>query len=176
LRKFWRLAHDNDNNFDIEQCEPNKEELKALHKCIKKVTEDIERHSFNTVVSTLMIAVNELNDLKSKNKTIISQLVVLISPYAPHFAEELWQKLGNTDSVTLAQWPQLDEKHLQEDAFTYPVSFNGKMRFTMDLSADLSKDDIEKAVLSFEKTIQYLEGKSPKRVIIVPKKIVNIVV
>jgi leucyl-tRNA synthetase len=176
LRKFWRLAHDNDNNFDIEQCEPNKEELKALHKCIKKVTEDIERHSFNTVVSTLMIAVNELNDLKSKNKTIISQLVVLISPYAPHFAEELWQKLGNTDSVTLAQWPQFDEKHLQEDAFTYPVSFNGKMRFTMDLSADLSKDDIEKAVLSFEKTIQYLEGKSPKRVIIVPKKIVNIVV
>jgi leucyl-tRNA synthetase len=176
LRKFWRLAHDNDNNFDIEQCEPNKEELKALHKCIKKVTEDIERHSFNTVVSTLMIAVNELNDLKSKNKTIISQLVVLISPYAPHFAEELWQKLGNTDSVTLAQWPQLDEKHLHEDAFTYPVSFNGKMRFTMDLSADLSKDDIEKAVLSFEKTIQYLEGKSPKRVIIVPKKIVNIVV
>ena len=176
LRKFWRLAHDNDNNFDIEQSEPNKEELKALHKCIKKVTEDIERHSFNTVVSTLMIAVNELNDLKSKNKTIISQLVVLISPYAPHFAEELWQKLGNTDSVTLAQWPQFDEKHLQEDAFTYPVSFNGKMRFTMDLSSDLSKDDIEKVVLSFEKTIQYLEGKSPKRVIIVPKKIVNIVV
>jgi leucyl-tRNA synthetase len=176
LRKFWRLAHDNDNNFDIEQSEPNKEELKALHKCIKKVTEDIERHSFNTVVSTLMISVNELNDLKSKNKTIISQLVVLISPYAPHFAEELWQKLGNTDSVTLAEWPQFDEKHLQEDAFTYPVSFNGKMRFTMDLSADLSKDDIEKAVLSFEKTTQYLEGKSPKRVIIVPKKIVNIVV
>ncbi len=176
LRKFWRLVHDDNNNFDIEHSEPNKEEFKALHKCIKKVTEDIERHSFNTVVSTLMIAVNELNDLKSKNKTIVSELVVLISPYAPHFAEEMWQKLGNTNSVTLAKWPQFDEKHLQEDAFTYPVSFNGKMRFTMDLSADLSKDDIEKAVLSFEKTIQYLEGKSPKRVIIVPKKIVNIVV
>lgn len=176
LRKFWRLVHDNENTFDINDSEPTKDELKALHKCIKKVTEDIERHSFNTVVSTLMIAVNELNDLKSNNKSIVSQLVVLISPYAPHFAEELWEKLGNTNSVTTAQWPQFDEKYLKEDAFTYPVSFNGKMRFTMDLSAELNKEDIEKAVLSFDKTIQYLEGKSPKRVIIVPKKIVNIVV
>jgi len=176
LRKFWRLAHDSNNDFKINSSQPSKDELKALHKCIKKVTEDIERHSFNTVVSTLMIAVNELSDLKSNNKAIISELLILISPYAPHFAEELWQKLGNTESITIAKWPQFDEIHLKEDAFTYPVSFNGKMRFTMDLSAELSKEDIEKAVLAFDKTIQYLEGKSPKRVIIVPKKIVNIVI
>ncbi len=176
LRKFWRLAHDSNNDFKVNSSEPSKDELKALHKCIKKVTEDIERHSFNTVVSTLMIAVNELSDLKSNNKAIISELLILISPYAPHFAEELWQKLGNTESITIAKWPQFDEIHLKEDAFTYPVSFNGKMRFTMDLSAELSKEDIEKAVLAFDKTIQYLEGKSPKRVIIVPKKIVNIVI
>ena len=101
---------------------------------------------------------------------------MLIAPYAPHFAEELWEKLGHTESVTLASWPKFDEQHLKEDSFIYPISFNGKMRFTLELSADLSKEDIEKEVMNFEKTKQYMEGKNPKRIIIVPKKIVNIVI
>jgi leucyl-tRNA synthetase len=123
-----------------------------------------------------MIAVNELNDLKCNKRQILTDLLVLIAPYAPHFAEELWEKLGKSESITLANWPKFDEKYLKEDAFTYSISFNGKMRFTLELSADLSKEDIEKEVMSLDKTKQYLEGKNPKRVIIVPKKIVNIVI
>ena len=175
LRKFWRLAHDENNQIHLSDDEPTKAELKSLHKAIKKVTEDIDRKAFNTVVSNLMIAVNELNDLKCNKRYILKDLIVLIAPYAPHFAEELWEKLGHTESVTLANWPKFDEQHLKEDAFTYPISFNGKMRFTLELSADLSKEDIEKEVMAFEKTKQYMEGKNPKRIIIVPKKIVNIV-
>lgn len=176
LRKFWRLAHDENNDIKLSDTEPTKAECKALHKAIKKVTEDIDRHAFNTVVSTLMIAVNELNDLKCNKRQILTDLLVLIAPYAPHFADELWEKLGKSESITLANWPKFDEKYLKEDAFTYPISFNGKMRFTLELSADLSKEDIEKEVMSLDKTKQYLEGKNPKRVIIVPKKIVNIVI
>lgn len=176
LRKFWRLAHDENNDLKLSDTEPTKAECKALHKAIKKVTEDIDRHAFNTVVSTLMIAVNELNDLKCNKRQILTDLLVLIAPYAPHFADELWEKLGKSESITLANWPKFDEKYLKEDAFTYPISFNGKMRFTLELSADLSKEDIEKEVMSLDKTKQYLEGKNPKRVIIVPKKIVNIVI
>jgi len=176
LRKFWRLAHDENNDLKLSDTEPTKAECKALHKAIKKVTEDIDRHAFNTVVSTLMIAVNELNDLKCNKRQILTDLLVLIAPYAPHFAEELWEKLGKSESITLANWPKFDEKYLKEDAFTYSISFNGKMRFTLELSADLSKEDIEKEVMSLDKTKQYLEGKNPKRVIIVPKKIVNIVI
>ena len=176
LRKFWRLAHDENNDIKLSDTEPTKAECKALHKAIKKVTEDIDRHAFNTVVSTLMIAVNELNDLKCNKRQILTDLLVLIAPYAPHFADELWEKLGKSESITLANWPKFDEKYLKEDAFTYSISFNGKMRFTLELSADLSKEDIEKEVMSLDKTKQYLEGKNPKRVIIVPKKIVNIVI
>ena len=175
LRKFWRLAHDENNQIHLSDHEPTKVELKSLHKAIKKVSQDIDRHAFNTVVSNLMIAVNELNDLKCNKRHILKDLIVLIAPYAPHFAEELWEKLGHTESVTLANWPKFDEQHLKEDAFTYPISFNGKMRFTLELSADLSKEDIEKEVMAFDKTKQYMEGKNPKRIIIVPKKIVNIV-
>ena len=123
-----------------------------------------------------MIAVNELNELKCNNKFILQDLLVLIAPYAPHFAEELWEKLGHTESITQATWPTFDAKYLQEDSFTYPVSFNGKMRFTLELSANLSKEEIEKAVLSYDKTKQYLDDNTPKRLIVVPKKIVNIVV
>jgi len=176
LRKFWRLVHDENDQIHLSNDEPTKVELKSLHKAIKKVTEDIERQAFNTVVSNLMIAVNELNDIKCNKRHILKDLIVLIAPYAPHFAEELWEKLGHTESVTLANWPKFDEQHLKEDAFTYPISFNGKMRFTLELSADLSKEDIEKEVMNFEKTKQYMEGKNPKRIIIVPKKIVNIVI
>ena len=176
LRKFWRLCHNENNQLELEDKEPSKEELKVLHKTIKKVSEDIERYSFNTVVSTLMIAVNELNDIKCKTRSVLETLTILISPYAPHFAEELWHKMGHQQTITFVQWPKFDERFLQQDNYTYPITFNGKMRFKLDLSANISKEEVEKIVLSHEKTIQYLEGKIPKRVIIVPKKIVNIVI
>lgn len=176
LRKFWRLFHDGDNNFSVTDAEPTKDELKVLHKTIKKVEDDIERFSFNTVVSAFMICVNELNDLKSNNKTILEQLVILITPYAPHIAEELWQKLGNQESVTLQAFPTFEPKYLVESSHKYPVSFNGKMRFMLELPLDLSKEEIEKTVMEHEESQKWLEGKTPKKVIIVPKKIVNIVV
>ena len=176
LRKLWRLALSNEKQITLEEKRPSSSELKILHKTIKKVTEDIERFSFNTVVSTLMIAVNELSDFKCQNKTIIETLTILISPYAPHFAEELWEKMGNTETITLEPWPQFDERYLIEDALTYPISFNGKMRFKLELPTGISKEEIEQAVMSNTKTIQYLQGKLPKRIIIVPNKIVNIVI
>jgi leucyl-tRNA synthetase len=156
--------------------EPSKESLKTLHKTIKKVTEDLERYSFNTVVSTMMIAVNELTEQKCNNKVILSELVILLSPYAPHIAEELWGKLGNKGSITVATWPVFDPSVLVESNFEYPVSFNGKMRFKLDLPVALSKDEVEKAALADERSAQYLDGKDPKKVIVVPKKIINIVV
>lgn len=176
LRKFWRLFHDAENNFSVTDLEPTKDELKVLHKTIKKVEEDIERFSFNTVVSAFMICVNELNDLKSSNKAILEQLVILITPYAPHIAEELWEKLENTESVTLQAFPKFEAKYLVESSHKYPVSFNGKMRFTLEMSLDLTKDEIEKTVMEHEESQKWLDGKTPKKVIIVPKKIVNIVV
>ena len=176
LRKLWRLMHDADNNFVVSEEAPNKAELKSLHKTIKKVCEDIERYSFNTVVSTLMICVNELNDLKCNKRAIMNDLVVLLSPYAPHIAEELWEKLGHTSSVTQATLPVFDAAHLEEDAITYPISFNGKLRFKLELDANLNQDEVEAAVMAHEKTTQYLEGKAPRRIIVVPKKIVNVVV
>ncbi len=176
LRKFWRMFHDGENNFSLTDAEPTKDEQKILHKTIKKVEDDIERFSFNTVVSALMICVNELNDLKSNNKTILEQLVILITPYAPHIAEELWEKLGNQESVTLQAFPTFEPKYLVESSHKYPVSFNGKMRFMLELPLDLSKEEIEKTVMEHEESQKWLDGKTPKKVIIVPKKIVNIVV
>jgi len=176
LRKFWRLFHDGENNFSVTDAEPTKEELKVLHKTIKKVEDDIERFSFNTVVSAFMICVNELNDLKSNNKTILEQLVILITPYAPHIAEELWQKLGNNESVTLQAFPKFEAKYLVESSHKYPISFNGKMRFMLELPLDFSKEEIEKTVMEHEESQKWLDGKTPKKVIIVPKKIVNIVI
>ncbi|MBX7051168.1 MAG: leucine--tRNA ligase [Flavobacteriales bacterium] len=176
LRKFWRLAHDRDNHFAVQDIEPTPAELRVLHTAIKKVTEDLNRYSWNTVVSTMMICVNELTELKSSNKKILSDLVVLLSPYAPHFAEELWEKLGHTSSVVDALWPAFDEKHLVVDSFDYPVSFNGKTRFNIELGISLSQDEVTQAVLNHELTAKYLEGKQPKKVIVVPKRIVNVVV
>lgn len=175
LKKFWRLFHDGEN-FSISDAAPTKEELKILHGTIKKVQGDLERYSFNTVVSNFMIATNELGALKCNNKQVLSELVILLSPYAPHISEELWGKLGNTGSVTHQQFPKLDESHLVEDAFSYPVSFNGKMRFKIDLPTTLSKEEIEAEVMAHEKTPGYLDGKDPKKVIVVPKRIINIVV
>jgi leucyl-tRNA synthetase len=177
LRKLWRLIHDGEGNPVISDATPSAEELKTLHKTIKKITEDLERYSFNTVVSALMICVNELIELKCSKRAIIEPLAILLSPYAPHFAEELWQNiLGHDKSVTQANWPIFNPAHLIESTFSYPVSFNGKMRFTLELPLDLDKDAIEKAVLNHELSAKYLEGKAPKKVIVVPGRIVNMVV
>ncbi|MCK8520875.1 leucine--tRNA ligase [Aquimarina sp. D1M17] len=174
LKKLWKLYHNGDA-FEVSETEPTKDNLKTLHKTIKKVEEDIENFSFNTSVSTFMIAVNELTAQKCNSRTILEQLLVLISPYAPHIAEELWQKLGNTTSITTTAFPKFEEKYLVESAKVYPISFNGKKRFELELPLDMSKEDIEAAVMAHEKTQQQLAGREPKKVIVVPGKIVNVV-
>jgi leucyl-tRNA synthetase len=175
LKKLWRLFHA-EGDFAVSNDAATPAELKALHKCLKRVYEDIERYSFNTVVSTFMIAVNELADLKCNKREILEPLLIVLSPYAPHIAEELWSMLGHNESITFAKLPVFNEAHLVENSFNYPVSFNGKMRFQLELPANLSVPEIEKEVMSREETQKWLEGKAPKKVIIVPKRIVNIVV
>ena len=174
LKKLWKLYF-NEEIFEVSKEKATKEELKVLHKTIKKVQEDIESFSFNTSVSTFMIAVNDLTTLKCNKRAILEPLLILLSPYAPHISEELWSKLGNKESISTADFPVFDAKHLVESAKNYPISFNGKMRFTLELPLNLSKEEIEKTVLEHEKTITQLEGRTPKKVIIVPGKIVNIV-
>ena len=175
IRKFWRLVHDDENNFLVSDNKPTQENYKTLHKTIKKVEEEINRHSFNTVVSTFMICVNELTEQKCNSREIVSDFTILLSSYAPHISEEIWNKLGNESSVTIAEFPKFNESYLVEDQINYPVSFNGKMRFKILLDAELTKDEVEDEVMKHEKTAHYLEGKSPKKVIVVPKRIVNIV-
>ena len=174
LKKLWKLFY-NSEELSISDADPTAEELKTLHKTIKKVEEDIENFSFNTSVSTFMIAVNELITQKCNKRAILKPLLILISPYAPHIAEELWSKLGHEDSISTAEFPVFDPKHLVESSKNYPVSFNGKMRFTLELPLDMTKDDIEKVVLAHQKTQAQLAGRVPKKIIIVPGKIINIV-
>jgi len=174
LKKLWKLYFD-DNGLKITDASATKDDLKILHKTIKKVEEDIENFSFNTSVSTFMIAVNELTAQKCTSKEILEPLLILISPYAPHIAEELWNALGNTNSISTTAFPIFEGSHLVESSKNYPISFNGKMRFTMELPLDMSKEDIEAAVLAHEKTYEQLQGRTPKKVIVVPGKIVNIV-
>jgi leucyl-tRNA synthetase len=176
LRRLWRLFHDGEGNVNLSDEQPSKDNLKTLHKTIKKLIDDLERFSFNTGVSNFMICVNELTDQKCNNRHILRDLVVLLSPYAPHIAEELWVKLGNAPgTVTQQQFPVFNEEHLVESNFAYPVSFNGKMRFKVDLSLAMSPAEVEKHVLAMEEAAKWLEGKTPKKVIVVPGKIVNIV-
>jgi len=179
LKKLWKLYHTGpDNSFHVTNSPPlegSGEAFKSLHKTIKKVTEDIEDFSFNTSVSTFMICVNELTALKCNSREILEPLVILIAPYAPHIAEELWEKLGHSESVSIATYPVYEEKYLVESNKLYPISFNGKMRFTMELPMDFSVNQIEEAVMGDERTQKQLEGRTPKKVIIVPGKIVNIV-
>jgi leucyl-tRNA synthetase len=177
LRKFWRLFHNDAWEFNVTEGEPKKAELKALHKIIKKVQEDIERFSFNTSVSSFMIAVNELTDLKSNNKQILQDLVIVLSPYAPHICEELWTLLGN-ESGTLSHtpYPTFNPDYLLEDEFSYPVSVNGKTRLNLSISATMEPKEIEALVLANEQVQKYLDGKSPKKVIVVKGRIVNIVI
>ncbi len=174
LKKLWRLYF-GENGAKFNDAEPTKENLKTLHKTIKKVEDDIENFSFNTSVSTFMICVNELSSQKCTSRAILEPLAILVSPYAPHIAEELWEQLGFKESIATASYPIFDESHLVESSKQYPISFNGKMRFTLELPLDYSKDEIEAAVMAHERTQQQLQGRTPKKVIVVPGKIVNIV-
>ncbi|MFS4468698.1 leucine--tRNA ligase [Maribacter sp. 2210JD10-5] len=179
LKKLWRLYHTGANGAfyvtDSPSSEGLGEALKTLHKTIKKVEEDIENFSFNTSVSTFMICVNELQAQKCTHREILEPLAILVSPYAPHIAEELWQKLGHSESISAAPFPKFEGSYLIESSKEYPISFNGKMKFTMELPLDLGKDEIEAAVMAHEKTQNQLQGRTPKKVIVVPGKIVNIV-
>ncbi len=176
IRKFWRLYHDENNNFRVSDEPPKADELRILHRTIKKVSDDIERLSFNTVVSTLMICTNELTDLKCSNRGILTDLLILISPYAPHLAEELWQNLGHSESIFFARLPEFKAEYLVENTFEYPVSFNGKMRFKLELPADMDTADIEKAAVAAKESEKWLQGKPPRKIVVVKKKIINIVI
>ncbi len=176
LKRMWKLYHSGEEGaFFVSEEAPSKEELKTLHKTIKKVDEDIADFSFNTSVSSFMIAVNELTAQKCNKRAILEPLAVIVSPYAPHIAEELWEKLGHKESVSTAEFPVFEEKYLVESTKNYPISFNGKFRFTLELPLDMSKDEIERVVMENEKTQKQLDGRIPKKVIVVPGKIVNIV-
>ena len=175
LKKFWALYSDKGGGFAFSDAEPAAEELKSLHKLIKKVTADIESFSYNTSVAAFMICVNELTALKCNKRAILEPLVILIAPFAPHIAEELWEALGHTTTVCDAQWPVWNEDYLREDTVNYAVSFNGKVRFNLQFAADATNDEIERTVLASESAQKYIDGKTIRKVIIVPKKIVNIV-
>ena len=175
IRKMWNLFTDKDGNLSVSDAEPTKDELKSIHKLIKKVTEDIENFSYNTSISAFMICVNELSSLKCCNREVLGILVRLIAPFAPHIAEELWEALGHTTSVCDSEWPEFNEEYLKENSITYSISFNGKTRFTMDFPLDATPEQIQQAVLANEKAQSYIDGKDIRKVIVVPKKIVNIV-
>ena len=175
LRKTWGLFYKN-GAVGVTDEEATREELKALHKLIKKVSYDIEHFSFNTSVSAFMICVNELTALKCSKRAVLNELVVCLAPFAPHIAEELWRALGNEETVCDAAWPEWNEEFLKEDAFPYSISFNGKSRFVLEFPADATREEIEKEVLAHESSQRWMEGKAPKKIIIVPKKIVNVVI
>ena len=175
LKRLWGLYY-NGNELNISDEAPSADELKTLHKTIKKISFDIENFSYNTSVSAFMICLNELYALKCSKKAILEPLSIILAPFAPHIAEEMYHLLGNTTSVCDAQWPKYNEEYLKENSIKYPISFNGKVRFTLELPADMPKDEVEKNALANEQSAKYLEGKTPKKVIVVPGKIVNIVV
>ena len=175
LKKLWDLVHDDKNCFLVSNDQPSDEELNIIHLTINKINEDLKRFSFNTIVSSMMICLNKLRDLKCNKRSIVKDFTILLSPFAPHIAEEIWQKLGNKTSVAFAKMPDYDPNKILKKNIQYPISFNGKTRFKLDFSTDSDKDYIQKCVLENEKTAHYLSGKSPKKIIIVPGKIVNIV-
>ncbi|MDR2496656.1 MAG: leucine--tRNA ligase [Tannerellaceae bacterium] len=176
LRRLWALFYDRHSGLTVSDEAPSAEELKCLHRLIRKVTGDIERFSFNTAVSAFMICVNELTALKRSSRAVLEPLLIVLAPFAPHMAEELWHALGHESSVCTAAWPQWDEAILAESLVTYAVSFNGKTRFSISLAADISREAAEQAALSHELAAKWLEGRSPRKVIVVPNKIINIVV
>lgn len=176
LRRSWALFFNGNGELSISDEPATADELKAVHKAIKKITYDIEHFSFNTSISAFMICINELSDLKCNNREVLGLYTQILAPFAPHIAEELWQLLGNSTTVFDSSWPVHNEEYLIEDTFTCPISFNGKMRFTIELGLNLPKEEVEELVLNHEQTDRYLEGKTPKKIIVVPNKIVNIVV
>lgn len=175
LRRFWNLVHDSTGNFNISDAEPTRDELKILHKTLKKVEADIENFSFNTSVSEFMICANELSTLKCNKRAIIEPLVIALSPFAPHMTEELWSLLGHPNTILKSTFPSFDEQYLKESSFKYPISINGKVRAEMNFALDMPKEDIEKVVLASEIVLKWTEGKVPKKVIVVPGRIVNVV-
>src|ERR1700744_4246645 len=177
LRKFWKLFHNEQNQFGVTDGQPSKAELKSLHKIIRKVEEDVERFSFNTSVSSFMIAVNELTDLKCNNRDILQQLVIVLSPYAPHICEELWTMLGNqAGTLSYTDYPKFNPAYLVEDEYAYPISINGKTKMNLNISLSLEPKDIELLVLANADVQKYLDNKRPKKVIVVKGRIVNMVV
>jgi leucyl-tRNA synthetase len=176
IRRFWRLFHNEDNEWVMNNEEPTAAEWKVLHRTIRKIEEDTERFSFNTAVSAFMICVNELHELKCSKRKILEPLILLIAPYAPHLAEELWSLAGHQHSVVLEHFPAWSEEYLTESTFSYPVSFNGKTRFKLELPVGMDASDVEKAVLSSEESSKWLEGKSVRKIIVVPNRIINIVI
>lgn len=175
LKRLWGLFYCQVGEWGVTSDDPTADELKALHKLIKKVTYDIEHFSYNTSVSAFMICLNELTSLKCHKRAILEPLLIVLAPFAPHITEELWHALGNTTSICDAVWPSHDEQYLLESSVTYAISFNGKTRFSLELSADLSREEVEKAALTHENSARWIEGKTPKKIIVVPHKIVNIV-
>ena len=176
LNKFWRLFFNKDGKLELSDEEPTKEEQKVIHTLIKKISEDIERFSFNTSVSAYMVCTNDLFKLKCNKREVLEKFLIVLSPFAPHIAEELWQIIGHNTSVVNADFPEYNKEFLIEDTIKYPVAFNGKTRFTIDVSADLSKEEIEKIALSDERTVSRLEGKQTKKIIVVPGRMINIVI
>ena len=176
LRRFWNLFHDSNGNFTLSEEEPSPEELKVLHKTLKKIEYDIEHFSFNTSVSEFMICTHELSSMKCSKRAILEPLVIALSPFAPHIAEELWEKAGHTDTVFNTSFPAYNEAYLKENSFEYPISINGKVRAKMNFALDMPKEDIEKLVLASEAVLKWTEGKAPKKVIVVPGRIVNVVI
>jgi leucyl-tRNA synthetase len=175
LRKFWNLFHAGDA-FSVSDDAPTKAELKALHATIRKVEEDIEKLSLNTSVSQFMICVNELTELKCNKRAILEPLTIVLSSFAPHICEELWEKLGHAESITFASYPRFEAAHLVEDSFSYPISFNGKTKLQLELSTSLSAAEVEAIVVAHPEVLKRLEGATPKKVIVVVKRIVNVVV
>ena len=175
LKKFWKLYFVSDV-LTVNDSKPSENNLKTLHRCIKKVSSDIDSFSFNTAVSTLMITVNELTAQKCKSKDILEPLLIVLSPFAPHICEEIWERIGNTKSIVYSTFPEYSESYLKDSTKIYPVSINGKLKYKIELATNLSKEEIENAILSDENFIKKLEGNKPKRVIIIPGKIINFVV
>ncbi|MFP4019037.1 MAG: leucine--tRNA ligase, partial [Bacteroidales bacterium] len=176
LRKFWRLFHDQNGQFALDEDKPGDEELKILHKTIKKVNEDIENLSFNTAISAMMIAVNDLSSMNCNKRDILEPMILLIAPFAPHVAEELWHRAGYDEFVVEQSFPGYNEEYLKESSVKYPVSFNGKVRYTLELPADINKEKVEGIVKNHENSQKWLKGQEPKKIIFVPNKIINVVV
>ena len=175
LKKLWKLYVD-ESGIKVKNIKPELDNLKTLHKTIKKIESDIESYSFNTAVSNFMIAVNELTDQNCVSSEILSPLLIILSPYVPHITEELWSLLGNQESIIKESFPNFEKKYLKEESKIYPISINGKVRLKLELSLDLANKEIEKIIMTNDNVLNKLEGVKPKRIIIVPGKIINLVI